>query len=79
MNIKRYSVDRINDGIITLVGDDGTILKIKSAEYELLVNDIVDIEFSGESILSVRKNEAEKQKRLRANSALFNSLFKKKG
>lgn len=79
MNIKRYSVDRINDGIITLVGDDGTTLKIKSAEYELFVNDIVDIEFSGEKILSVQKNEAERVKRTEANRALFNSLFKKKG
>jgi len=78
MNIKRYSVDRISDGIITLVGDDDTTLTLNSSQYDLTVNDIVDIEFSGEAIISLSKNDTEKEARLKNNRDLFNSLFKKR-
>ena len=78
MNTKRYSVDRITSGIITLIGDDDSKLTLNASEYDLEVNDIVDIEFSDGNIASLTKNDAEKEKRLNANRDLFNSLFKKR-
>lgn len=78
MDTKRYSVDQIRSGVITLVGDDDSVLTLRESDYELCVNDVVDIELSGERILSVRKNDAEKEKRLKKNRDLFNSLFKKR-
>ena len=75
---KRYSVDRIIDGIVTLVGDDDTTLTLRLEEYDLSVNDVVDVELSGNEIVALVKNDEEKEKRLNKNRELFNSLFKKR-
>lgn len=75
---ERYSVDRIVDGIATLVHDgDGATIYIDAEKYALSVNDIVDATFDGDRILSLTKDEEEKQRRLLMAKSRLHSLFNK--
>ena len=75
---ERYSVDRIVDGIATLVHDgDGATIYIEAAKYSLSVNDIVDVTFDGDLVLSLTKDEEEKQRRLMMAKSRLHSLFNK--
>ncbi len=72
-----YSVDRISEGIATLVSDSGRQITLNCADFELSVNDVVEITTEGGKVTSLIKSEDEKQRRLKKNTDRLHSLFSK--
>lgn len=76
--IKRYSVDSIVEGLAALIPDDGgDTVHLEAEKYALSPNDIVDIVFEEGSVISLIKNEEEKERRLSSVKSRLHSLFKK--
>ena len=62
----RYSVDRVTENIATLISDsDGSTLNLPSKEYGLSQNDVLDIVFEGDTVVSVTSLPDVKEERLR--------------
>ena len=77
--IKRYSVDRIVEGIAVLIPDgEGDALHLDANEYSLSANDIADIELDGSKVLSLTKDERARAERLSKAKSKLHSLFAKK-
>ena len=72
-----YSVDRITDGIATLISDDGAQLTLPCCDYEISVNDVVEIEFKEDAAPVLIKCEEERERRFKKNQSRLHSLFAK--
>ncbi len=74
-----YSVDRITEGIAVLVPDEGKkTLKISVADFPCSVNDILEVEYDGDKIISVSSKPEERESRLKKNADRLAVLFAKR-
>ena len=76
MRKKRYAVDKVCDGVITLIPDDGgDILKLPLNDYDLSENDVVDVTEEGDSVIDVAVCREQTEARLNRSRSRLHSLF----
>ena len=73
------TVDRIVDGVVTLIGDDESVFFAKPEDFPAAFaeGDIWIIKLSGESLIILEKNEADMSARSERINSLFNKLKNK--